>query len=128
MFKPTSAFSGFTVDDATKAKEFYSKTLGLAVNEQPGGMKIQLPGGNSAWMYAKPDHQAGNHTMLNFVVGDIDQAVEALTKQGVTFERYDGMPQDEKGVMRGRAHQMGPDIAWFKDPASNILAVMQLAE
>lgn len=126
MFKPKAAFSGFSVDDVAKAKEFYAKTLGLEVTDSMGGLRIHLPHGAEAYAYPKPDHQPATYTMLDFVVDDIDAAVEELTKRGVTFERYPQMSyQDEKAIARGRAANMGPDIAWFKDPAGNILAVLQ---
>jgi catechol 2,3-dioxygenase-like lactoylglutathione lyase family enzyme len=93
------------------------------------GLRIQLPGGGTAFAYPKDDHQPATYTMLNFVVDDIDAAVATLQDRGVEFEQYgtDSMPQDEKGIMRGLSHDMGPDIAWFKDPAGNILAVLQQA-
>ena len=125
MFEPLSAFSGFSVDDLAKAKEFYSGILGLKTEEKVGGMRIFLPGGNVAWAYPKPNHQPTTYTMLDFVVADIDAAVDALVEKGITFERYEGIPQDKKGIMRGRAANRGPDIAWFKDPAGNILAILQ---
>jgi catechol 2,3-dioxygenase-like lactoylglutathione lyase family enzyme len=127
MFTAKSAFSGFSVDDAEKAKAFYGDTLGLAIHENPAGMMIDLPGGTSVFAYPKgADHQPASFTILNFEVADIDQAVDDLISLGVTFEHYDNMPGgDEKGIMRGRAANMGPDIAWFKDPAGNVLSVMQ---
>lgn len=130
MFNPTSAYSGFSVDDLVTAKVFYTEILGLAAEERVGGMKIQLPGGNIVWAYPRANHQPTTYTMLDFVVADIDAAVDELTNRGVQFVRYEDMPirQDEKGIMRGRSHQMGPDIAWFKDPAGNTLAVVQEAE
>jgi predicted enzyme related to lactoylglutathione lyase len=85
-----------------------------------------LPGGGTAFAYPKDDHQPATFTLLDFVVDDIDEAVDELKSRGVSLERYEGMPQDQKGIMRGIAHQMGPDIAWFKDPAGNILAVLQM--
>lgn len=126
MFQPKAAFSGFSVDDAAKAKDFYSKTLGFEVTEEVGGFTIHLPHGAQAFAYPKPDHQPAGYTMLDFVVDDIDAAVDELTKRGIVFERYPQMSyQDKKGIARGRAANMGPDIAWFKDPAGNILAVLQ---
>src|SRR5271165_4962293 len=125
MFKPKAAFSGFSVDDLEKAKEFYTKTLGLEVSDEVGGTKIQLPSGNQAWMYPKENHQPATYTMLDFLVDDIDGAVEELEKLGVKFERYEGMPQDEKGILRGKEKQKGLNIAWFKDPSGNILAVLE---
>jgi catechol 2,3-dioxygenase-like lactoylglutathione lyase family enzyme len=129
MFKPTRAYSGFSVDDLARAKEFYAAVLGLTAEERPGGMRISLPGGSTVWAYAKENHQPTTYTMLDFVVDDIDEAVAALTGRGVRLERYeDGPPQDEMGILRGRSARMGPDIAWFKDPAGNILAVLQEAD
>jgi catechol 2,3-dioxygenase-like lactoylglutathione lyase family enzyme len=125
MFQPTTAFSGFSVNDLAKARAFYAQTLGLQVVEEGGGLWLHLPGGGRAFAYPKQDHQPATFTLLDFVVDDIDEAVEHLKSRGVHFERYEGMSQDDKGIMRGRAHQMGPDIAWFQDPAGNILAVLQ---
>lgn len=125
MFTPTAAFNGFSVDNLAKAKEFYATTLGCEVNDEVGGTSITLPGNRRAWMYPKEDHRPATYTMLNFLVDDIDAAVEELEKQGVRFERYEGLPQDEKGILRGKEHHMGPNIAWFKDPAGNILAVLE---
>jgi len=124
--KTTGAFSGFSVDDLEKARAFYSGTLGLSVaDEGQGAMRMQLPGGGSVYVYSKPDHQPATYTNLNFQVDNIDDAVADLNGKGVTFEQYPDMT-DEKGVARGRSRNMGPDIAWFKDPAGNILSVMQL--
>jgi catechol 2,3-dioxygenase-like lactoylglutathione lyase family enzyme len=125
MFTPIAAFSGFSVDDITAAKQFYSEVLGMEVSDETGGARLVLPAGASAFMYPKKDHVPATYTMLDFVVEDIDAAVDELTTRGAQFERYEGMPQDEKGIMRGRSAHMGPDIAWFKDPAGNILAVLQ---
>lgn len=125
MFTATAAFSGFSVDDLAKAKEFYTKTLGLKLAEETMGLQLELPGGGNLFVYDKPDHQPATFTILNFVVDDIDAAVDELTKSGVEFEHYEDMHQDEKGVARGRSANMGPDIAWFKDPAGNILSVLQ---
>ena len=128
MFNTKAAFSGFSVDDLAKAKAFYSETLGVPVEEEGDGMgiRLQLPGGGSVFVYNKDDHQPASFTILNFVVDDIDSAVDTLTERGVQFEHYDnGAQTDEKGIARGRAQNMGPDIAWFKDPAGNFLAVLQ---
>ncbi len=127
MLNPKSAFSGFTVNNLDAASEFYGKTLGFTCEPAVGGLKLILPDGFSVWVYAKNDHQAPSYTLLNLVVDDIDAAVDELVGLGVKFEQYnmDGMPQDEKGVLRGLAHGMGPDIAWFKDPAGNTLAILQ---
>ena len=126
MFKPKTAFSGFSVNDLAKAKAFYSQTLGLQVVEEGVGLRLHLPGGGTAFAYPKDDHQPATFTLLDFVVDDIDEAVDELNSRGVSFDRYEGMPQDEKGIMRGIAQNMGPDIAWFKDPAGNVLAVLQM--
>ena len=124
MFENTKAFSGFAVDDLKKAQEFYGETLGVkttVLDEDNGLMQLDLAGDRGTLVYAKPDLQPANYTILNFSVDDVDAAVDELTRRGVTFERYDGFDQDEKGVARGP----GPQIAWFKDPAGNILSVMQ---
>ena len=126
MFQPKTAFSGFSVNDLAKAKEFYTQTLGLKVVEEGVGLRLHLPGGGTAFAYPKDDHQPATFTLLDFVVDDIDEAVDELKSRGVSFERYAGMSQDEKGIMRGISHNMGPDIAWFKDPAGNMLAVLQM--
>ena len=125
MFQPKAAFSGFSVNDLAKANEFYTQILGLKVVEEGGGLRLHLPGGGTAFAYPKDDHQPATFTLLDFVVDDIDEAVDELKSRGVRFDRYEGMPQDQKGIMRGIAQNMGPDIAWFKDPAGNILAVLQ---
>jgi len=125
MFNITGAFSGFSVDNLAKAKEFYTKTLGLQVEDGVGGVRIRLPGGGMVWAYPKVNHQPATFTILNFKVDDIDAAVDDLTSRGVTFERYDGIPADSKGILRGIASKRGPDIAWFKDPAGNILSVLE---
>jgi len=127
MFTAQAAFSGCSVDDLQKAKQFYTHTLGLELEDETMGLRLQLPGGGKLFIYPKPDHQPASYTMLNFVVDDIDTAVDELVNAGVTFERYDNMPgkQDDKGILRGRSAGQGPDIAWFKDPAGNILSVLQ---
>ena len=125
MFKPQAAFSGFSVDDLGKAKEFYTKTLGLELADDAMGLHLKLPHGGQAFVYDKSDHEPATFTILNFVVTDIDAAVVDLTKAGVKFERFEGAPQDEQGIARGIKAKMGPDIAWFKDPAGNILSVLQ---
>ncbi len=122
MFANTKAFSGFAVDDLQRAREFYGETLGLKTSEEYGLMTLHLAGGRDTLVYPKPDHTPATYTILNFPVDDIDKAVDELTGRGVQFERYDNADQDEKGIHRGG----GPDIAWFKDPAGNILAVLQV--
>jgi catechol 2,3-dioxygenase-like lactoylglutathione lyase family enzyme len=127
MFKINTAFSGFSVNDLGKAKEFYSKTLGLEFDEEEGmGLNLHLPNNIKVFVYEKPNHEPATFTILNFVVENIDEAVEELTNLGVKFEHYDGeMGTDEKGIARGLSKNVGPDIAWFKDPAGNFLSVIQ---
>jgi catechol 2,3-dioxygenase-like lactoylglutathione lyase family enzyme len=118
----STAFSGFAVPDAAAAREFYAGTLGLEVTEEYGLLTLHLNGGERpTLMYPKPDHTPAAYTILNFKVDDIEAAVDALAARGVEFVRYDGMEQDERGIMRGG----GPYIAWFTDPAGNILSVLQ---
>jgi catechol 2,3-dioxygenase-like lactoylglutathione lyase family enzyme len=121
MFSDTPAFSGFAVPDIAAAREFYEGTLGLEVTEEHGMLTLHLAGDVPVLVYPKPDHTPATHTILNFRVDDIDAAVDGLTERGVKFERYDGAPQDERGVMR----EGGPYIAWFTDPAGNVLSVLQ---
>jgi catechol 2,3-dioxygenase-like lactoylglutathione lyase family enzyme len=122
MFAGTRAYSGFAVDDFDKAREFYGETLGLPVTVVDEGnlMTIELAGGRDTLIYHSPSFTPGSYTILNFEVDDIEAAVDELVSRGVEFERYNGMEQDERGI----AH-VGPDIAWFKDPAGNILSVIQ---
>lgn len=125
MFTPRASFNSFSVDDLAKAKAFYTETLGLKVDEEKGmGLNLHLPGGGSAFVYPKDDHQPATFTILNFVVDDVDEAMAELANRGVTFEQYEGLPTDDKGVLRGIAANQGPDIAWFEDPAGNILSVL----
>lgn len=123
MFRDTKAFSGFSVDDLAKAKEFYGKTLGLKVVERAEGLELHLGGGAQIFIYPKPDHSAASFTILNFPVADVDATVTDLGKKGIEMERYDNekIKTDAKGIFRGQ----GPTIAWFKDPAGNILSVLQ---
>jgi predicted enzyme related to lactoylglutathione lyase len=124
MFANTKATNGFAVDDIKAAEQFYGETLGLGVkvlSEEFGVTSIQLAGGRDTVVYAKPDFVPATYTILNFEVDDVDAAVDELAAKGVSFERYEGFEQDEKGIARGP----GPHIAWFKDPAGNILSVMQ---
>jgi len=125
MFKDSYAFSGFSTNDIAAAKDFYGNTLGLDVSDQNGMLQIKLATGGMVLAYPKPNHEPASFTILNFPVDDIDTAVDALAAKGVTFEIYEGMQQDDKGIARGLTANMGPDIAWFKDPAGNILAVLQ---
>lgn len=122
MFANTNAFSGFAVDDLRTAREFYGETLGLRTSEEHGLLSLHLAGDRDTLIYPKPDHTPATYTILNFPVDDIDNAVDELAARGVRFERYDGFEQDEKGIARG---EEGPYIAWFKDPAANVLSVLQ---
>ena len=124
MFKDTQAFSGFSVNDLPAAKAFYGQTLGLDVEEVAAGLMLKIAGGNGTLIYPKDDHTPATYTILNFPVQDIEQAVDELRSKGVTFEQYANMT-DERGIARGLATGQGPDIAWFKDPAGNILSVLQ---
>lgn len=124
MFDYTTAFSGFSVNDMEVARKFYGEVLGVEVDENDMGMfMLRVGPGTDVLIYPKEDHAPATYTMLNFEVPDIDAAVDVLASKGVVFERYEGMT-DEKGVARGIAAKRGPDIAWFKDPAGNILSVL----
>jgi catechol 2,3-dioxygenase-like lactoylglutathione lyase family enzyme len=128
MLGNAKAFSGFAVDDTDEARTFYADTLGVNVevlDAENGLIALHHPDDRDTLIYRKDDYVPATYTVLNFRVHDIDEAVDGLAARGVQFERYDGMPQDEKGVMRGRAANRGPDIAWFTDPAGNILSVLQ---
>lgn len=126
MFKDAKAFSTFSVNDIQKAKEFYGKTLGLEVSEEEEGLALNIAGGGSVFIYPKPDHEPASFTVLNFPVDDIDEAVDKLNGLGIKFESYEGeMKTDEKGIFRGKETGHGPNIAWFKDPAGNILSVIE---
>jgi len=123
MFADTKAFSGFAVDDLKQAEEFYGETLGLKteiLDQDNGLLSLHLAGGRDTLVYLKPDLSPANYTILNFPVEDVEKAVDELTARGVDFERYEDFEQDEKGIARGP----GPEIAWFKDPAGNILSVL----
>lgn len=126
MFKNTKAFSGFAVNDAQKAKEFYGQTLGLEVTEAYGLLRLHIAGGTTILVYPKENHTPATFTILNFPVANIEQAVDELVRRGVRFESYNegGLVTDERGIFRGG----GPKIAWFKDPAGNILSVLEEAE
>jgi catechol 2,3-dioxygenase-like lactoylglutathione lyase family enzyme len=122
MFADTKAFSGFAVDDVARARDFYADTLGIRTSEENGLLTLHLAGGERPTLvYPKPGHRPADYTILNFPVDDIDRAVDELEARGVRFERYDGTEQDERGIQRGG----GPFIAWFKDPAGNVLSVLQ---
>lgn len=130
MLEMRSMFSGFSVDNINDAKNFYTKVLGLTLESEEMGLQLKAPDGTMLFIYPKNDHEPATFTVLNFAVDDIDDAVDELTKQGVKFEHYDdldGTPieQDEKGILRSYGDDDGPDIAWFKDPAGNILSVIR---
>jgi catechol 2,3-dioxygenase-like lactoylglutathione lyase family enzyme len=122
VFADTKAFSGFAVPDIEQAKQFYGDTLGIKLTEEYGLLTLHLNGGERPTLiYPKPDHEPAGFTILNFQVEDVEKAVDELSSRGVAMEKYEGFDQDEKGIMRGQ----GPDIAWFKDPAGNVLAVLK---
>jgi len=123
MFKDAKAFSSFAVNDLQKAKEFYGQTMGLEISQSAEGLKLNLAGGQTVFLYPKPNHTPASFTVLNFAVKDIEAAVDELRTLGVRLEKYDqpDLKTDAKGIMRGP----GPQIAWFKDPAGNILSVLQ---
>jgi catechol 2,3-dioxygenase-like lactoylglutathione lyase family enzyme len=123
MFKNARAFSGFSVNDIPKAKEFYGRTLGLDVSEDHGMLELHLGGGANVLLYPKPNHTPATFTVLNFPVENVEKAVDELGKRGVRFEVYDepNLKTDKRGIMRNG----GPTIAWFKDPAGNILSIIE---
>jgi catechol 2,3-dioxygenase-like lactoylglutathione lyase family enzyme len=124
MFGKTKAFSGFSVDDIPEARRFYEETLGLDVSEEYGMLTLHIHEGGDIMIYPREDHSPATYTILNFPVEDVDRAVDQLSERGVTFERYEGFAQDEKGIARG---DEGPAIAWFTDPAGNILSVLEVS-
>ncbi|WP_026898247.1 VOC family protein [Daejeonella oryzae] len=127
MFKNSKAFSSFSVNDLQKAKQFYSEKLGLQVSENDMGiLELQISGSNNIIIYPKPDHSPASFTILNFPVGNIEETVSELEKLGIVFEKYNlaNFKTDERGILRGN----GPLIAWFKDPAGNILSIIEDAE
>lgn len=123
MLKDSKAFSGFAVNDIQKAKEFYGRVLGLKISESHGLLHLHLAGGATVLVYPKPNHSPATFTILNFPVDNVESAVDDLTQRGVRFEIYDeaDLKTDGKGVFRGG----GPVIAWFRDPAGNILSVLE---
>jgi catechol 2,3-dioxygenase-like lactoylglutathione lyase family enzyme len=123
MLTKARAFSSFSVDDLERAKRFYGETLGVQFSEKPEGVELHITGGAKVFLYPKPNHVAATFTVLNFPVSDIDEAVDELKTQGVQFEHYDegDLKTDANGIFRGA----GPTIAWFKDPAGNILSVVR---
>ncbi|MBY5162054.1 VOC family protein [Salsipaludibacter albus] len=122
MFDTTRTFSGFAVPDLAAAKRFYSETLGVEVSEEDGLLTLHLGPDGMVVVYPKPDHEPAVFTILNFPVDDIDRAVDELAERGAAFLRYDGFDQDARGISRGE----GPPIAWFTDPAGNILSVLEV--
>ncbi|WP_188188777.1 VOC family protein [Nonomuraea sp. SYSU D8015] len=122
MFGSTKAFSGFSVNDIAAARKFYGETLGLRVTEEHGLLTLHIAGGTEILVYPKEDHTPATFTILNFPVDDIDKAVDELVARGVRFERYPHIKADEKGIFR----EAGPPIAWFTDPAGNVLSVLQV--
>lgn len=123
----TGTFSSFSADDIGEARNFYGNTLGVDVSDtDEGGLELSFPEGGSVFIYPKDDHEPASFTVLNFAVDDIDDAVDDLTERGITFESYGGdIETDEKGVFRGADNDSGPNIAWFKDPAGNVLSVIE---
>lgn len=124
MLKDATAFSGFSATDIGAERTFYADTLCVEVSEENGMLSLALAGGQRVLIYPKEDHQPATYTVLNFEVADIDAAVDELGGRGVTFLRYDGLPQDERGIAR----EYGPPIAWFADPAGNIVALIQTGD
>lgn len=124
--KTLGAFSGYSSSDIPTCKVFYKETLGIELEEQMGGLRFTI-NGQKVFIYLKPDHQPAVFTVLNFVVENIDATIDELLAKGVSFERYEGLPaqQDDRGVLRGKDAGMGPNIAWFKDPSGNILALTE---
>jgi catechol 2,3-dioxygenase-like lactoylglutathione lyase family enzyme len=125
MFRDVKAFSGFSVSDIEQARAFYGETLGLDLSEEGVGLAIHLAGGGNVFIYPKPDHTPATFTILNFPVDDIEDAVDKLAQAGVQFEHYEGMEMDDRGIFWGASRGQGPNIAWFRDPAGNILSVIE---
>jgi predicted enzyme related to lactoylglutathione lyase len=126
MFENTEASSGFSVDNLDEAKTFYGETLGIRIEDQGIGFVLHLAGGANVFVYPKPDHTPATFTILNFAVDDIDATVDQLAEKGITMKQYEGeMATDEKGILRGAEEDKGPNIAWFTDPAGNVLSVIE---
>lgn len=127
MFRDANVFSGYSVNDLEEAKTFYGEMLGIGADDNGMGLELQFPNGHSVFLYEKEDHEPASFTVLNFPVDDINAAVDSLVEVGIVMKRYDDMPgdQDGRGIMRGKSAGMGPDIAWFEDPAGNVLAVLE---
>jgi catechol 2,3-dioxygenase-like lactoylglutathione lyase family enzyme len=123
VFQDSRAFAGFSTNDIAKAKQFYGGKLGLKITEEMGSLMLDLAGGGQVLIYPKDNHEPATFTVLNFPVKSVDKAVDGLTKAGIQLERYEGFGQDERGISRG----FGPPIAWFKDPAGNIISVLEAA-
>ena len=121
MLKDSKAFSGYSVDDVDVAKDFYGDKLGLEVTESEAGLGLNLATGGEVFIYPKENHEPASFTVLNFPVDDLEGTVDSLTEKGVSFERYEAFDQDERGIAQP---EMGPPIAWFKDPAGNVLSLM----
>ncbi len=120
-----ATLSSFSVNSIEDAKKFYSEVLDCTFEDIMAGIQLSLPGGGKVWAYGKENHVPSTYTVLNFIVKDIDEAVKTLTAKGVSFERYPDMYQDDDGITRGKDYDMGPNIAWFKDPAGNVLSVLE---
>jgi catechol 2,3-dioxygenase-like lactoylglutathione lyase family enzyme len=121
MFSVANAFGSFAVDDLAVARKFYGQTLGLRLSEEDGPLLLHLADDQRILVYPKPDHTPASFTILNFPVDDIDQAVDELAARGVPIQRYEGFQTDDKGIYRGQGHS----IAWFTDPAGNVLSLIQ---
>lgn len=127
MFQNSPVFSSYSVTDLQQAKDFYVDVLGCKLGDEQMGLSFVFPNGHTVFLYDKTDHVPATYTVLSFKVDSIENAIDQLVEKGIVMERYDTMPgqQDERGILRGKAAGMGPDIAWFKDPFGNILAVME---
>lgn len=123
MFRGAKVFSSFSVNDLRKAKQFYGETLGLEIAERPEGLELRPAGGARIFLYPKNNHTPATFTVLNFQVDDVEKTNDELVKRGIRFERYNegDLKTDEKGIYRGK----GPKIAWFKDPAGNVLSIVE---
>lgn len=127
MFEQTEAFSGYSVDDIQEAERFYRDVLGCDISIDSMGIELHFPNGHTVFLYEKSDHEPATFTVLNFPVDDIETAVEDLEVKGIRTLMYEDLPvpQDARGILRGKAAGMGPDIAWFKDPAGNVLSILE---
>lgn len=127
MFEQAEAFSGYSVDDKDEALRFYADVLGCDASDNGMGIELHFPNGHTVFLYEKQDHEPATFTVLNFPVDDIDSTIDNLKVKGIEMLAYDNLPaeQDGKGVLRGKSAGMGPDIAWFKDPAGNVLSILE---